>query len=111
MVGEVRARKRSIKFSDKSHATKGIISTILGGVSFVLMMVLIIISFSKKGAVGIYAGSIGLTAFFVAIVGLTTGISSFKERERYYLFSKIGSLLNAFIIALWVVIYMIGTWF
>lgn len=111
MEKEVRTRKRSIKFSDKSHATKGIIATILGGISLVLMIALVIISYSKKGDAGIYAGSIGLAAFFVAIVGLTTGISSFKERERYYLFSKIGSLLNVMIISLWVVIYVIGTWF
>jgi len=107
----VRARKRSIKFTDKSHATNGIISTILGGISVVLMIVLIIISYSKSGAAGVYTGSIGLTACIIAVIGLITGISSFKERERYYLFSKIGSLLNIIIIALWIAIYIIGTWF
>lgn len=107
----MRSRKRRIKFSDKSHATNGIIATILGGISLVLMIVLVIISYTKKGDAGLYAGSIGLTAFVIAIIGLITGISSFKERERYYLFSKIGSLLNAMIIALWIAIYIIGTWF
>lgn len=107
----MRARKRRIKFTDKSHATNGVISTILGGISIVLMLVLIAISYSKSGAAGVYAGSIGLTAFVIAVIGLITGISSFKERERYYLFSKIGSLLNIIIITLWVVIYIIGTWF
>jgi hypothetical protein len=104
-------RKRKMQFSDKSHTTNGIIATILGGVSLVLMIALVILSYIKKGEAGVYAGAIGLTAFMIATIGLFTGISSFKERERYYLFSKIGSLLNAIIIALWVAIYIIGTWF
>ncbi len=107
----MRSRKRRIKFSDKSHATKGILATILGTISLVLMIVLVIISYSEKGDAGIYVGSIGLVAFVMAIIGLITGISSFKERERYYLFSKIGSLLSAMIIVLWIAIYIIGTWF
>lgn len=107
----MKSRKRGIKFTDKSHATKGIISTILGGISLVLMIVLVVISYSMKGAAGIYAGSIGLTAFVVSVIGLIAGFSSFKERERYYLFSKIGSLLNVMIVVLWIGIYIIGTWY
>ncbi|MFA9378154.1 MAG: DUF6142 family protein [Lachnotalea sp.] len=107
----MKSRNRSIKFSNKSHATKGIISTIFGGFSLILMLVLVAISYSTNGAAGIYAGSIGLTALVIAVMGLYLGLSSFKERERYYLFSKIGSLLNALIIALWIAIYIIGTWY
>jgi hypothetical protein len=76
-----------------------------------LMVVLVIISYLSKGEAGIYVGSIGLTALVIALIGFVRGLASFKERECYYLFSKIGSIINVIIIALWVAIYMIGTWY
>jgi hypothetical protein len=105
----VRAKKKNIKFTDRNHAVNGIISTILGGISLVLMLVLVLLSYSQAGNAGVYTGSIGLVAMIVSIVGLFVGISSFKERESYYLFSKIGSLLNIMIITFWIAIYVIGT--
>lgn len=107
----MKRRKRSIKFTDKSHAVNGVISTVFAGISILLMIVLVIFSYINKGNAGIYIGSIGLTAFIISIVGLIRGIKSFQERERYYLFSKIGSIVNAVIITLWVAIYVIGTWY
>ena len=111
MVKKVKRKRKNIKFTDKSHAVNGIVSTILGGVSILFMLALVIVSYIRKGNAGIYVGSIGLTAFLISIVGLIRGIKSFKERERYYLFSKIGSLLNAIIVFLWVAIYLVGTWY
>lgn len=107
----MKRRKKSIKFTDKSHATNGVVSTILGAISLFLMLALVIISYVQKGDAGIYLGSIGLTAFVIAIVGLIRGIRSFGERERYYLFSKIGSIINAVILVLWIAVYVIGTWY
>jgi len=75
------------------------------------MLALVIFSYINKGNAGVYIGSIGLTAFMIAVVGLVRGIKSFQERERYYLFSKIGSIVNAIIITFWVAIYVIGTWY
>lgn len=107
----MKRKKASIKFTNKSHATNGIVSTVLGGISLILMCALVVLSYVKGGNAGIYVGSIGLTALIIAIVGLIKGIVSFQERERYYLFSKIGSVCNAVIIVLWVAIYVIGTWY
>lgn len=111
MVKKVKRRKKNIKFTDKSHAVNGIVSTVLSGVSITLMLALVIFSYIREGNAGIYIGSIGLTALIIAIVGLVKGIKSFQERERYYLFSKIGSIVNAVIILLWIAIYVIGTWY
>lgn len=107
----MKRKKNSIKFSDKSHATNGIVSTILAGISLVLLMGMIILSYIQNGEAGIYLGSIGLSAGIISIVGLIKGIASFQERERYYLFSKIGSIINAVMLSLWIAIYIIGTWY
>lgn len=107
----MKRRKKSIKFTDKSHAVNGVVSTILASISIILMLSLVVLSYMNKGEAGIYIGSIGLIAFIIAIVGLVKGIKSFHERERYYLFSKIGSILNAIITTLWIAIYVIGTWY
>ncbi|KAB1441012.1 DUF6142 family protein [Candidatus Galacturonibacter soehngenii] len=107
----MKRRKKYIKFTDKSHAVNGVVSTILGSISIIFMLALVMFSYMYKGEAGIYIGSIGLMAFIIALVGLGKGIKSFQERERYYLFSKIGSILNAIIITLWIAIYVIGTWY
>lgn len=104
----VMARRRDIKFTDKRHTTKGIASTVLGVLSIVVMIALVVISYFSRGNAGIYAGSIGLSAFLMSVVGMFTGFSSFQERERYYLFSKIGTLLNVLIIIVWIAVYILG---
>ncbi len=103
--------KGNIKFSNKSHAVNGIISTIVGVISVGIMIVLIIISYMNRGNAGVYVGAIGLSALVMSVVGLILGIKSFSERECYYLFSKIGSIINAIIILIWISIYVIGFWF
>ncbi|WP_099470040.1 DUF6142 family protein [Konateibacter massiliensis] len=104
-------KQKDIKFSDKRHAVSGITSTVLGVISLGLMIALFIISYLQKGNAGIYTGSIGLSALIIAIVGLVKGLKSFGEKERYYLFSKIGSITNAIILIFWIAIYVIGTWY
>lgn len=106
-----KAVKGNIKFSDKSHTVNGIISTIVGAISVAIMFTIITVSCMQRGEAGVYIGAIGLTGLIIAIVGLYLGIKSFGERECYYLFSKIGCILNTVMILIWVSFYVIGCWF
>lgn len=102
------AKKGGFKFTDKRHAVKGIISAVLGIVSITIGIVLVYISYSRKGNGGLPLGSIGLTAAIISLVGLICGLSSFKEEDAYYLFSKVGTIMNSIILLVWIGIYLIG---
>lgn len=101
-------KKANYKFTNKKHAKNGIVSTALASVSLLMFLALIYVSYLQKGKGGIYIGSIGLTAFIISIIGLLFGILGFKEKEAYYLFCKIGSVVNMLIILVWSCIYLVG---
>lgn len=101
-------KKINYKFSNKKHAKCGLISTFLACISLIIFFALIYVSYLNKGNGGIYIGSIGLTAFIISIIGLIFGIMGFKEEDAYYLFCKIGSLLNMLVMFIWVCIFLVG---
>ena len=84
---------RKYKFSDKNETLGGTISTILGIISLCLLVYGILISFRAKGEAGVSIGSIGLSSAMLAIFGCVIGLISFKEEDKFYLLSKIGSML------------------
>lgn len=102
------AKKTNIKFTDKTHAVNGIISTILGCISLAAFVALVTVSCLLKGNGGLYIGSIGISGMIMSVAGLVFAIKGFGERECYYLFSRIGSTLNIAIILIWVAVYIFG---
>lgn len=97
------------KFTIKRHTEKGIVSTVFSLLSLVGLVATSAVSYRMKGNAGIYIGTIGLSAMVFAGIGLIMGLLSFRERERYYLFSRVGSLLSFFTLLLWVFIYVLGS--
>ncbi|MBQ5733998.1 MAG: DUF6142 family protein [Lachnospiraceae bacterium] len=84
---------KDLKFVGKKNATGGILSTIIGIISLVLFGLAIYISFEAKGKGGKMVGIIGFIVVIMTIIGTTFGIKGFKEKEKYYLYSVIGTLL------------------
>lgn len=84
---------RKYKFSDKNQTLGGTISTLLGILSLCLLIYGVYISFKSQGRGGVEIGSIGLSSTMLAIFGCVIGLISFKEPDKFYLLSKIGSLL------------------
>lgn len=102
-----RKRKRKI-YTDKKHAVKGIIATILAVVALIVFAGIVYISFSQKGAADIRIASMALISILLGIIGLILGLMSFRGENNYKLFSQIGSFLNVFVLVLWGMIYLIG---
>lgn len=102
------ARKGSYKFTDKTHAVKGMISTILGISSILIFVILVYISYRNKGNAGVYLGVFGIAGMGLSLEGLVLGIMSFQEKEVYYLFSKIGTIMNSVLLIIWISIYGMG---
>ena len=86
--------QRKYIYSNKEHTEKGIFSTILAVLSFIFLMLEIIVSNSRSGAVG---GSFGATAFLCSVfsaVGIILGAFGKSEPDKLYLFSYIGIIWN-----------------
>ena len=96
------------KFSDKNQTLGGGISTFMGIGAIALIAYSISISFKAKGNAGIQIGSIALLAFMLAAVGCVIGLLSFKEEDKFYLLSKIGSMLCGIITTFMVAVFLMG---
>lgn len=105
------ARKRQsymYVYEETRHSKRGVLATILGGISFGAFAVLAVLCAVLSGGSGLWAGSIGFTAFVMAFTGMVYGLKSFKDQCKYTIFCKIGTLLSAFMVAVWFLIFCVG---
>lgn len=90
------------------HSRNGIKSCILAGLSFLLLFLMIAISFYLKGNVGILAGLAGILVLVMTGYGLADGIHGFKERDKNYITCKVGTVCNALLILGMCVLFIRG---
>lgn len=102
------AKKMMYSFEEKKNSVNGIISTIMGIVSVVLMLAMIYTSYYNRGEAGIYAGAFGLSGLLFALFGFVLGIVSFSEKNIKYKYPKIGSVLCGVAFAAWLGLYLMG---
>ena len=86
--------KKGYIFTNKEHPKKSIMSTILGILSTGSLILAVYLSYMDKGAENMRYGSACLLALLFAFVGVTLGILGRMERDKFYLFSYIGIVLN-----------------
>lgn len=102
------ARKQMYSFAEKKHSGNGILSSVLGGVSLLIFIVLAYLSFYFGGKGGAYLGGIGLAAMVMSFVGLIYGFMSLLEKNSLSFFPKLGALLNGCIFIGWIAVILIG---
>ncbi|MBQ4284048.1 MAG: hypothetical protein IJB96_08995 [Lachnospira sp.] len=96
------------KFSDKSPTLGGTISTIMGVVALLTFIWGVFVAFQAKGYAGVEVGTYAIIAFLLSLLGLIIGLISFKEDDKFYLLSKVGSLLCGILLVLMVSIFLMG---
>ena len=97
------SKKKTYTFSENRQAQGGITSTVLGILSLLILLV-----WYEKGNGGLYLGSFGFTSAVLSVCGLVTGLLSFRDKHLLHSFSKAGSILNAFLLVIWIFIILIG---
>lgn len=102
------ARKPMYSFAEKKHSQKGIVSSVLGGVSLLIFFVLAYLSYYFGGKGGAYLGGFGLAAMIMSLTGLVYGFMSLMEKNSLSFFPKLGALLNGGIFIGWIGIILIG---
>ncbi len=102
------AKRRMYSFAEKKHSQRGLVSSILGGISLIIFVVLAYLAYYLDGEGGAWMGAIGLTGAVFALMGLILGLVSFGEHDILYLFPKLGSILNGCVLAVWIFVILIG---
>lgn len=103
-------KRHKYKFTNKHNSKGGKISFLLGILSAVLLICSLYMAYRDKGNSGMMMGLLGTVSFGVSTIGLLIGLSSFKEEDKFYLFSWIGTVMCGII---WVMIFsviVIGIW-
>lgn len=86
----MKTEKHGYKFTNKNNSRGGIIATVLGVIAIILLCIGIYISYANKGDAGIQVGMLGALSFIISGIGLINGLLSFKEKDRFYIFSFVG---------------------
>lgn len=99
---------KKYKFSDKNHSPGGIVSTVMGLTALVLLIVAIYKATKLSGTAGTEIGTLGFISAVLALVGSVVGLLSFREKEKYYLFSKLGSIMCGLLTVFMLAVFLMG---
>ena len=105
MAGRKRYSYRSLGESAFSPRAKA--ALILGILSGVVFGILTYVTASGHDSPWV-VGTFGVTAFFMAFIGMIEGLESFKDMCRSYSMSKWGTLLSGFMVAVWFLTFCVG---
>lgn len=100
--------RRTYKFTDKHHSGNGIRSTLAGAVSLGCTLGAVYGAYVAKGNAGTYLAFLGVVAIIGCIYGVYVGNLSFKEEDVYYLFPRIGTVLNLILLIFWIAVAGMG---
>ena len=100
--------KSNVMFTSRNHSKMGILSTILGAASIIVLIVLSLVSGFHGGNSGMMIGGIGLSALIFSIAGFIIGIQSLKEEDVYYVLPVIGTSINTITLITYLMIYIMG---
>ena len=92
---------RSYKFTDKHHSKGGILATVAGSIALICTLVDLYFVYKAKGEAGEIVALFGMIALICSIYGVVVGKRSFKEEEVYYVFSRIGLIVNLILVIFW----------
>lgn len=79
------------KFTNKNHAEGGVVSCIMGLFALILLLFAVYVSYRKAGEAGRVVGNLALASLLLSLFGTVIGLLSYKEQDKYYVFSHIGS--------------------
>lgn len=89
---------KGYKFTKKKNPKKGIMSTILGVISTVSIIVAIYLTYERGGeAVRQYADA-SILALIFSIVGITFSIQALMKKDIYKFFPVFGLILNVLVV-------------
>ena len=104
----MRRRRRSYKFTEKTHSKKAMISFGLGSVTLLTYFVFVYLSYKAAGQLSAYFGAFGVLAMIVAIVAAVLAATTLKEEDSFALFPRLAMITSVVSTLLWMGNYMQG---
>ena len=104
----MKRRRRSYKFTEKTHSKKAMVSFGLALVSMLTYLVFIYLSYQAAGQLSAYFGAFGVLAMIVAIVAVVLSITTLKEEDSFALFPRMAMVTSVLATLLWVGNYVQG---
>ena len=101
-------RRRSYKFTEKTHSKKAMISFGLAAASLITYLVFVYLSYQAAGHLSAYFGAFGVLAMIVAMVALGLAIATLKEEDSFALFPRLAMLTSVASTFLWIGNYLQG---
>lgn len=106
------AKRYRYAFAQQKQAKEGVFSVALAGISFLLFLMDILISFLCEGktpvTAGAIVGGISIFAILLSAYGFVWGVKSFSEENRSHIASLIGAVTNGMITVGWLALFLFG---
>lgn len=101
-------KRREYKFTNKSHTKRGLLSSGIGFFALLLLGGLFYLSYEQSGNAEAYAGVLGFLSMAGSAAGVMLAAESFREEDKFYLFSYVGCILNGALLVGWILLYVLG---
>ena len=86
--------KKNFIFTDKSYSEISVLSSCLGLIADVSLVVALYGSFKTDGRPEFRYGLVVFLSMLLAIAGLILGVKARMEKDRFYLFANLGIFFN-----------------
>lgn len=103
-----RRRRRSYKFTEKTHSKKAIVSVSMAGVSLIMYLVFIFLSYSGGGNLSAYYGGFGFLAMLIAVVSFGVALTTLKEEDSFTFFPYLALVTSGLSALCWIGTYIQG---
>lgn len=104
----MRRRRRSYKFTEKTHSKKAMVSFGLGVVTLLIYFIFVFLSYQAAGQLSAYYGAFGVLSMLVAIISSGLAITTLKEEDSFTLFPRMALVVSVISAILWVGNYVQG---
>lgn len=102
------SRKARVIFTDKKISDRGIMSVVLGGICVLSQLYSFFVSYLHEGEVPARFGAALFLTLLFAVVGLSLGISAFKDIDKKRLLPFLGIVLNGVTVIILAFLLWIG---
>ena len=104
----MKEKKNRLRFSGRSHARDGVISTVIAGIAWIVFLALCVYSSSSGGNAAVVAGVLGIADAVFALTGMVIAFKGFHERDVYYIMPAVGMVLNGILFVIYFALYFMG---
>lgn len=104
----MRRRRRSYKFTEKSHSKRAIAAFAGAIVLLILYLVFVYLAYKGAGGLSTYYGSVGVMAMLLSVVLFIVSITSFGEEDSFQLYPRMALVTSMLSCVCWIGTYIMG---